>query len=74
MPPTSQHVFEYQTADITTIGDYTYFGETNHIGNWIITRQGNLDGSYRYAKGLMDYATNYANRASLTYDYFHNIF
>jgi hypothetical protein len=74
MPPGNNGNFVYQAADSGTVGDYTYYGETNYLGNWVIIRQGNSDGTYRYAKGTDGYVAAWAGKAGLSYDYFHNIF
>ncbi|MEK7526441.1 MAG: hypothetical protein AAB546_03100 [Patescibacteria group bacterium] len=61
--------------EITQVDDSTpsYYGYLNKSGAWFITRE-EASGAYRYTKGTSDFATNWTNRASLTYDYFDNIF
>lgn len=53
-----------------------YYGFIKKDGSWYIMRQTSSSGvyTYRYVKGSSDYATNWTNRASLSYDYFYNIF
>jgi hypothetical protein len=60
---------------ISQIADTTpaYYGFVNKSGAWYITRE-EEDGSYRYFKGLTDFATNWANRNILSYDYFNTTF
>ncbi len=58
----------YRISDI----DDPYYGYLDKDGNWYIMK---MDGiSARYSRGDSDYATNWANRLSLTYDYFDAIF
>jgi hypothetical protein len=60
---------------ITEIDDSAtlYLGFMNKDGAWFI-QKGNDDGNYRYVKGSSSFSTNWTNRASLTYDYFSNVF
>lgn len=60
---------------ITDIDDSSpaYYGFLNKNGAWFIQKEG-VSGDYRYTKGSAAYSTNWTNRASLTYDYFDNIF
>lgn len=50
-----------------------YYGFVNKDGAWYITREED-DGSYRYAKGILDFAGNWGNRGGLTYGYFNSAF
>lgn len=50
-----------------------FYGFTNKEGAWFIMRE-DASGNYRYAAGSSDFATSWTNRASLTYDYFENVF
>ena len=50
-----------------------YYGFTNKDAAWFIMQEDN-SGTYRYAKGSSNFPTNWTNRESLTYDYFHNVF
>lgn len=50
-----------------------YYGFTEKGGAWFIMRE-DASGNYRYAKGASSFSTNWTNRASLTYDYFENVF
>lgn len=61
--------------NITDIDDATpaYYGFLNKSGAWFIQKEG-ASGDYRYVKGSSGYTTNWTNRASLTYDYFDNVF
>lgn len=66
--PTDPLIY-YLPADIDDAGAVQYFGYTDNKGAWYIRR---FDTSVspktlRFAFGQSDYATNYANRASLTY-------
>lgn len=50
-----------------------YYGFMNKDENWFIMKE-DSSGSYRYANGTSSFSTNWTNRASLGYDYFHNVF
>ena len=50
-----------------------FYGFTNKDANWFIMKE-DSSGNYRYAKGTTDFPTNWTNRATLSYDYFENIF
>jgi hypothetical protein len=63
---------------ITELDDSTpaYYGFTDKGGAWFIMKEG-ASGDYRYTKGASDFTnatTGWPNRASLTYDYFENVF
>jgi hypothetical protein len=60
---------------ITQIADTTpaYYGFVNKSGAWYITRE-EADGSYRYFKGLTDFASSWLNRGGLSYNYFDTVF
>lgn len=62
--------------NITEVDDSladTYYGYINKDGAWFIRKE-TASGAYRYAKGSSDFTTNWANKNSLTYDYFNVIF
>lgn len=63
----------YKITQIDDATSTTYFGYMNKDGAWYISRE-DSSGNYRYTKGASDFSTNWTNRASLTYDYFDNIF
>ncbi len=50
-----------------------YYGFTKKGGAWFIMKE-DATGNYRYTKGLSGFPINWTNRASLTYDYYDNIF
>lgn len=50
-----------------------YYGFVDKDGAWFILKEDSA-GAYRYIKGSSSFSTNWTNRASLTYDYYHNIF
>ena len=51
-----------------------YFGFLDPSGDWYILQLNLSTGAARYAKGSSNYTTNWTGRASLTYDYFSNVF
>lgn len=63
---------KYQPADSDEVTTTKYYGFLDIDGNWYIFRD--TGDTYRYVKGDSDYSTNWTNRASLTYDYYNNIF
>lgn len=64
-----------ENYQITEIDDSipTYHGYIKNDGAWFIRREDD-NGSFRYAKGSSDFTANWANRSSLQYDYFNNVF
>ena len=64
----------YAISEIDDAGNPAYYGYINKNGNWFIMQENVAAKTYRYAKGASDYTTNWTNRASLTYDYFYNVF
>lgn len=61
----------YKITDLDS-GSPQYYGYADAEGAWYIMELTNTTG--RYVKGDSDYETNWTNRASLTYDYFFNVF
>lgn len=50
-----------------------YYGFVDKSGAWFIMKEDST-GAYRYTKGATGFATNWTNRATLTYDLFDVIF
>ena len=71
---TENPIEKYQTADQDVNGDPQYFGFTDRFGNWYIQQYNVANGTFRYFKGTSAYSTNWTNRSTLSYDYFHNVF
>ncbi len=67
----------YMMSDVDETTDLKYYGFLDSEGNWYIQRDDwsvmNIR-STRYVKGSSDYATNWGNRASLSYDYYDEVF
>ncbi len=63
----------YRIAEIDD-GVDTYYGFTNKSGGWLIMKEDSTSNSFRYAKGDFDFASNWASRSNLKYDYFYNLF
>jgi hypothetical protein len=59
---------KYYVHDTETTATYTYIGTLATDGKWIIKRYTIATKTFRYAKGTSAYATNWTNRATLTYD------
>jgi hypothetical protein len=55
----------YRITDTDAGGDPKYYGFVGVGGLWYIMRKNGEE--YRYARGGTDYATNWADRASLLY-------
>jgi hypothetical protein len=67
---------DYFISDKDDDASPNYYGFVKKDGNWYILKETVSAGAdtYRYFKGVADYATNWTNRVGLSYDYFHNIF
>ncbi len=65
---------KYQPADDDFNSDPNYTGFTDRLGNWYIVEDNIDSGTHRYTKGSSNYETNWTNRASLSYNYFHETF
>lgn len=62
----------YAISDLDEAGATKYYGFLDASGNWYILQLTST--AARYIKGTTDYATNWTNRAGLTYDYYNVIF
>jgi hypothetical protein len=62
----------YVISDLDEAGATKYYGFLDASGNWYILQLTTT--AARYIKGATDYATNWTNRAGLTYDYYNVIF
>lgn len=69
-----QSVFDRFKLNDFQEGADTYLGFTQKDGQWYILKINEAAGTFRYARGSSNYSTNWTNRTSLTYDYFHNVF
>lgn len=65
---------EFVVSDEDTSSDPVYYGYVDRFGSWYILERNTTNGTYRYAKGTSDYATNWTNRTSLTYQHFFDAF
>jgi hypothetical protein len=54
--------------------EIAYYGFTNKDGAWFILRSDDTTGDFRYVKGSSGFSTSWGTRASLTYDYYNNVF
>jgi hypothetical protein len=63
----------YKITEIDDASSPAYYGFVDKNGAWFIMRE-DSSGGYRYAKGSSNFAANWANRTSLTYDYFDAVF
>lgn len=63
----------YKITEIDN-GEFTYYGFVNKRGNWYIMREDPVSGSFRYAKGDLNFPVSWTNREHLKYDYFHSVF
>ena len=72
-PAIKQPTDGYTLAQVDDGVSNTYYGYLNRDGAWYILRE-DSSSNYRYTKGSSTFATNWTNRASLTYDYFDAIF
>lgn len=51
-----------------------YYGYTNHEGNWFIMKVDSDNGSFRYAKGDVNFPSAWGSRKKISYDYYSNVF
>ena len=63
----------YRASDMDQATTTQYFGFVDQGGAWYILRMVDEE-TIRYVAGASDYATNWTNRASLSYDYYNNVF
>jgi hypothetical protein len=63
----------YRVTEIST-EDYNYYGFVNKEGNWYIMREDPTEGSFRYAKGDLNFSGGWTRREKVKYDYFHSVF
>lgn len=72
----SSLVKKYSISDVDDDASPNYYGFVDSAGNWFIMKETVAVGNttYRFINGTSGYATNWTNRASLSYDYFNNIF
>jgi len=66
-------IASYKGAGMDTAANPYYFGYLDIDGNWYIKKLDTTSGT-TYVKGASSYATNWTNRASLTYGEFNDIF
>lgn len=66
----------YVLAEDDSSGTTKYWGYVDVDGNWFIMREttSNEIVSYRFTKGVSDFATNWASRTTESYDYLYNTF
>ena len=72
-PAEKQSTDGYEISQVDDSTTPAYYGFVHKTGAWYITKE-DATGAYRYAKGSVDFATSWASRAGLTYDYFDAIF
>ena len=65
----------YEISDEDVAGTIQYFGYLNQIGKWIICKRdaSGAPVTDRYVNGAVSYATNWGNRAILSYDYYNKM-
>lgn len=63
----------YAPSDVDEASDPKYYGFLAADGRWYIMKNTG-DTTFRYCTGMSSYASNWANRATLTYDYFSEVF
>ncbi len=70
---------ENQPTDGYTISEIddeeiAFYGYTNKTGNWFIMKVDTDTGSFRYAKGEVNFPSGWGSRKKLSYDYYNNVF
>lgn len=64
---------DYRISEVDG-GAITFYGFIKKGGAWFIMQEDTNTGSFRYVKGNSGFPDNWANRAQLKYDYYHNVF
>lgn len=64
----------YKISGLDMSGDPAYFGYVGSDGRWYIMELNQGSGTAKYAQGALDYATSWAGRVGLSYDYYNNVF
>lgn len=70
----SSSTSKYKISEVDDAGVIAYYGFTDSAGTWLIMKEDPDTGSFRYARGDSGFPANWARRATLKYDYFHNLF
>jgi hypothetical protein len=65
----SHNNMEFAVHEVDESSNPRYYGYVSHIGSWIIMRLNTTTGQHRYATGKINFATNWTNKATLTYKY-----
>lgn len=60
---------DYFEHDQDVAADPRYYGFMKSNGHWFIMKTNDAAGTFRYALGVSNYATFWANRASIAYSY-----
>jgi hypothetical protein len=63
----------YRISEIDD-GETAYYGFTAQDRSWLIMREDPSEGSFRYARGEVNFPSYWARRQSLNYSYFHELF
>ena len=69
----SEPTDSYRISEVND-GLVSFYGFTKQGGAWFILQEDTEAGSFRYVKGDANFTANWANRASLNYDYYYNVF
>jgi len=72
-PSEKQPTDGYNISEIDDDTTPAYYGFVHKDGNWYIAKEG-VGGSYRYVSGSSNFSVSWAIRATLSYDYFDNVF
>ena len=71
---TRAFVSGYNISEVDDAANPKYYGFLGFSGRWYIMKEDTTTKTYRYAAGTSNYPTAWTNRASLTYDYFDQVF
>ncbi len=72
-PSEKQPTDGYKISQVDDTSYPYYYGYVNSTGAWYIMSE-DINSNYRYTRGDSGFATNWTNRASLTYGYFDSVF
>lgn len=74
MSPVPDIFDRYKVAGVDDGGVIKYYGYLSITGAWYILAEDTTAKTYKYAKGVSGFGTNWSNRASLTYDFYNEVF
>lgn len=72
--PAKHHPTDNYKISEVEYGIETFYGFMDENNRWYIMKEDLNSGTFRYAKGDIDFTTNWNNRKNLKYDYYNQVF